>query len=146
MDHNEAVSICKAIKKSCMWGHNGLGEVIVEKIAKCFPDTDWYGIYKANEQEAKYQEVGVIRTREEFDRFVNSRNDRWESRPHFSYSNPDELSIHGGKGEGLLKYVLGPLARELGQEHDPHNFEVFHLRAEKKVESDVPRTTALVKS
>lgn len=124
MNTDEQVLICKAIAKSCMWGHGGIGSVITDKLQKSLPtDPSWQEVYTHNEKQAKYEAVGVVKDEEEIESYLRL------GYPLYNYS-PGELQIHNKReyGGGLHKYILGDLANKYGELYDPHNFKVVQYR------------------
>jgi hypothetical protein len=126
MTTDEQILVCKAIAKSCMWGHSGIASVIVDKLQESLPtEPYWQQLYNQNEKQAKYEAVGVVKYEEEIDRYI-----------HLGYLlcnyTPGELQFHIPRiyGGGLFKYILGDLADKYGEIYDPYNFKcVQHRKA-----------------
>lgn len=126
MTEDEQTKICKIITKACMWGHGGVGDVILEKLDKAFPmERSWLDVHKKNARTARHESVGVITTEEEIKHYLYN--------PDYMFCNyqPGELSIHGARGGGLYKYVTGPLADKYGKLFDSWNYRVYQERAKR---------------
>lgn len=119
----EQMEICKAITKACMWGHSGLGSVIIDKLqAKLPTDPTWQRVHAANEKIAKHEAVGVVTDEKDLQGYIRG------GYLLCNYS-PGELSIHyPHRGGGLCKYVVGELADKYGELYDSWNFEAHQRR------------------
>lgn len=127
MDQAEQDTICTAIAQACMWGHGGIGSVIIDKLDASMPmQVSWSERMKAVSRVAKHKAVGVVNDNGQIERL------RGRGYSVCNYS-PGELQIHNPRqfGGGLYKYILGGLADELGPLYDPWNFRVHQERAKQ---------------
>jgi len=103
----ERVTICKAIAVACMWGHGGIGSVIIESLDKKLPrDPTWKQLYDANIKEAKREAVGVITD----ETLLRSRLERGY---HLTNWDEDGCSLFNPPPmNGLSAYVAKDLAEK----------------------------------
>ena len=107
-----------------MWGHGGIGSVIVDTLQKRFPtDPSWQKVRATHEKAAKREEVGVVTDEKELRMYVQQGYD-------LCNYEPGQLSIHnpGRYGGGLHMYVVGELADKYGELYDAHNFRAVQYR------------------
>ena len=131
MTKEEQIKICKAISASCMWGHGGIGSVIIEKLDKTVKCADkWADVFKSSKKQGEYDAVGVISNEDELRRKIS------DGYTIHNYKS-GELSVFRPRiyGGGLHMYVLGELADKYGKIYDPHNFEVYEYRKKHGIES-----------
>lgn len=105
MTEDERVAVCKAITISCMWGHGGIGSVILDRLDKTMPhETSWRKLHDDNAKETRRDSVGVISDRDELERKL---------RRGFWLTNWDEdgcALFNPPPMNGLDMYVSKPLA------------------------------------
>lgn len=126
MTDEEQDAICKAIAASCMWGHGGIGAVILDDLQERLPQArDWRAVHEAVKTSARHEAVGVADTELEIERLLTDG---------YALCNyqPGELAIFRPRkfGGGLHKYIIGDLADKYGKQHDEWNFRAHKLRAE----------------
>lgn len=127
MTEAEQTAICKIIQKSCMWGHGGIGSVILDGLQKKFPmKRDWHDVHTKNARKARHEACGVVSNEDEIKRYL----DRGYRLTNY---RPGELSIFHPRasGGGLYKYITGALADKYGQRYDAWNFRVYQERAKQ---------------
>ena len=106
-----------------MWGHGGIGSVIIDGLQKKFPTKPtWREVMDANSKTAKHEAVGVVKSEDELQ--------RWLSQGYWLTNyEPGELSLFNPPPmNGLAMYVLGELAEKYAPRHDPWNYRVFQER------------------
>ena len=123
MQDTEQVAICKAIARSCMWGHGGIASVIVERIAKTVAaPEDWGKVFRENKRAAEYEAVGIITDRAELDRLLACG--------HYccNYRHGELAVFNPPPMNGLYKYIIGSLADEYGERYDSWNYRIYQNR------------------
>lgn len=61
MTEEEKISICKAICLSCMWGHGGIGSIVIEKLDEYLPqEYTWKEMLKKHSSKFIREHIGVI--------------------------------------------------------------------------------------
>lgn len=126
MTEAECIEICKAVACACMWGHGGIGGVVIENLQRRLPlEPSWWLLYCAHKQAAEDEAVGYVKDQIELNALL-SRGYRL-----YNYS-PGRISVHNpAPMGGLYKFIVGSWADELGPIHDAHNYRVYQERAKR---------------
>lgn len=111
MSPEEQAAICKAIAVSCMWGHGGLGSVILDELQTRLPATrPWHEVHAEVAKQARRESVGVVTKREQLD---------WYLKQGYWLTNYDDDGcelFNPRPMNGLAKYVSLELTNEIKQE------------------------------
>jgi len=107
MTDDDRLKICKAITVSCMWGHEGIGRVIADRLDKELPmSPTWSELLNQNAKNHKREHIGTIHDADQLWRLLDGG---------YTLANFDEDGcslFYPWRGGGIYKYVSKDIVKD----------------------------------